>query len=69
MSTNQEINIFFSTLTASIVALVIIGWLVILEFTYFLDTGYTFKFSPDTDLDEKLTINVDITVAMPCSSM
>ncbi|XP_021945925.1 endoplasmic reticulum-Golgi intermediate compartment protein 2 [Folsomia candida] len=53
--------------TASIVALIIIAWLVIMEFSYFLDTGFTFKFSPDTDLDEKLTINIDLTVGMPCS--
>lgn len=53
---------------ASIVALVITIWLVVLEFRYFLDTGYNFRFSPDTDLDEKLTIHVDLTVAMPCSS-
>lgn len=39
-----------------------------MEFSYFLDTGFTFKFSPDTDLDEKLTINIDLTVGMPCSS-
>lgn len=54
--------------TASISALIIIVWLVILEFTYFWDPGVKFHFSPDTDLDTKLTINVDITVAMPCAS-
>lgn len=33
-----------------------------------MDSKFIFKFSPDTDFDEKLKINVDITVAMPCGS-
>ncbi|CAL8090377.1 unnamed protein product [Orchesella dallaii] len=53
--------------TASITAVVIIVWLTVLEFSYYFDPGYKFHFSPDTDLDTKLTINVDITVAMPCA--
>jgi hypothetical protein len=60
--------VFSSLITASVVALVIICWLVILEVSYFFDTGFKFYFSPDTDLDEKVRINVDITIAMPCSS-
>jgi len=36
------------------------------EFSYFLDPGYTFRFVPDADFTAKLTINVDITVGMPC---
>lgn len=54
--------------TASVAAVVMIVWLVVMELSYFLDPGVKFHFSPDTDLDTKLTINVDITVAMPCSS-
>lgn len=54
--------------TASITAVIIIVWLLVLEVSYFLDPGVKFHFSPDTDLDTKLTINVDITVAMPCAS-
>ena len=33
-----------------------------------MDTDYKFRFSPDTDIDSKLSITVDITVAMPCGS-
>ena len=40
----------------------------ILEIQAFLDTDYKFRFSPDTDIDSKLSITVDITVAMPCGS-
>jgi hypothetical protein len=28
--------------------------------------GFRFKFVPDTDYEAKLSINVDLTVAMPC---
>ncbi|CAG7837416.1 unnamed protein product [Allacma fusca] len=52
--------------SAFIVALVIIVWLMILEISAYLDTEYKFRFSPDTDIDSKLSINVDITVGMPC---
>ena len=36
------------------------------EVNYFLNPGFTFKFVPDTDYEGKLSINVDLTVAMPC---
>ena len=36
------------------------------EARYFLSPGYSFKFVPDADYEAKLTINVDLTVAMPC---
>ncbi len=36
------------------------------EISYFLDPGFRFRFTPDTDYLAKLSINVDITVAMPC---
>ena len=36
------------------------------EVNYFLNPGFTFKFLPDTDYEGKLSINVDLTVAMPC---
>lgn len=38
------------------------------EVKYYLNSKFIFKFSPDVYFDEKLKINVDITVAMPCHS-
>ena len=42
------------------------AWLIWSEARYFLNPGYTFKFVTDGDLEAKLSINVDLTVAMPC---
>lgn len=33
-----------------------------------MDSKLVFKFKPDTDMDTKLKIHIDITVATPCSS-
>lgn len=44
-------------------------WIIIAETMYFLDTDFVFKFVPDADFDDKLKINLDITVAMPCHSL
>lgn len=33
-----------------------------------MDSKLIFKFKPDTDMDTKLQIHIDITVATPCSS-
>jgi len=38
-----------------------------METNYWLDSRVHFKFEPDTDMDAKLTINLDVTVAMICS--
>lgn len=35
---------------------------------YFMESKLVFKFQPDTDMDTKLKINIDLTVAMPCRS-
>ncbi|XP_014296729.1 endoplasmic reticulum-Golgi intermediate compartment protein 2 [Microplitis demolitor] len=53
--------------TFSFITFVIISWLVISETRYFLNARLHFKFEPDTDVDDKLKINIDMTVAMPCS--
>lgn len=46
----------------------LIAYLAIAETRYFLDNRLQFKFEPDNDsIDDKLKINIDITVAMPCS--
>lgn len=54
--------------TVSVFSFAIIFWLIYSEIQYYMDSKFIFKFSPDTDFDEKLKINVDITVAMPCGS-
>lgn len=55
--------------TFSVITFFIIMWLVYSEVTYYLDSNLVFKFMPDTDMDEKLRINIDITVAMPCLNL
>lgn len=55
--------------TFSIITFFIILWLIYSEVTYYLDSNLVFKFMPDIDMDEKLRINIDITVAMPCSNI
>lgn len=55
--------------TLSVFSFAIIFWLIYSEIQYYMDSKFIFKFSPDTDFDEKLKINVDITVAMPCGTL
>ncbi|XP_044014075.1 endoplasmic reticulum-Golgi intermediate compartment protein 2 [Aphidius gifuensis] len=43
--------------------------LIVSESFYYLDTRLNFKFEPDTDIEAKLKINIDITVAMTCSQL
>lgn len=50
------------------ISFAIIFWLIYAEVKYYLDSRFVFKFSPDTDFDAKLKINVDLTIAMPCTS-
>lgn len=53
--------------SVSVISFLLIFWLVYSEVKYYLDSRFIFKFSPDTDFEAKLKINVDLTVAMPCS--
>lgn len=55
--------------TFSVITFFIIVWLVYSEVSYFLDSNLVFRFMPDIDMDEKLRINIDITIAMPCSNI
>ncbi|KAB0795474.1 hypothetical protein PPYR_12313 [Photinus pyralis] len=55
--------------TLSIVSFALIFWLAYSEINYYLNSKFVFKFSPDIDFDAKLKLNVDITVAMPCSNL
>ena len=52
--------------SVAVVTALLAAALVWSEARYFLSPGYNFKFVPDADYETKLTINVDITVAMPC---
>ncbi|KAK8386360.1 hypothetical protein O3P69_010790 [Scylla paramamosain] len=52
--------------TFSVLSLAVILWLMVMEMMYYLETSFTYTFIPDTKFSEKLKINVDITIAMPC---
>ncbi|XP_051165804.1 endoplasmic reticulum-Golgi intermediate compartment protein 2 isoform X2 [Leptopilina boulardi] len=52
--------------TFSVITFCIIVYLITAETWYFLDSKLKFKFVPDTEINTKLKINIDITVAMPC---
>lgn len=53
----------------SLISVLVILWLVKSEIVYFLDSRLEFKFEPDTQMNNKLSINIDITVAMNCRSI
>ncbi|XP_076264874.1 endoplasmic reticulum-Golgi intermediate compartment protein 2 [Rhynchophorus ferrugineus] len=55
--------------TFSLVSFLLMGWLIYSEITYYLNSKFVFKFSPDVQLEEKLKINIDLTVAMPCQNV
>ncbi|XP_041969920.1 endoplasmic reticulum-Golgi intermediate compartment protein 2 [Aricia agestis] len=55
--------------TFTVLTFLLIVWLVYSEVTYYLDSNLVFKFVPDTNYDWKVLINIDITVAMPCSNI
>ena len=50
----------------SILTLLIILVLVISEFFYYRGTEIQFKYSVDTDMDSRLLLTLDMTIAMPC---
>ncbi|RZF37424.1 hypothetical protein LSTR_LSTR011701 [Laodelphax striatellus] len=55
--------------TFTLITLTLITWLIYSEIRYYLDNRFIFKFSPDTDYDGKIKLNIDITVAMPCQNV
>lgn len=55
-------------IAVSVVTFVLVVSLLWSELGYFWNPGFRFKFTPDSDFESKLTINVDMTVAMPCDS-
>lgn len=52
--------------TISLFCVAIILVLVISEIRDFLDAGVKFHFTPDDELDSRMDLNVDMTIAMPC---
>lgn len=52
--------------TVSVISHMLMIWLIVMEAMYYMETKFTYTFTPDTAFTEKLKINVDITVAMPC---
>ncbi|KAG1657247.1 Endoplasmic reticulum-Golgi intermediate compartment protein 2 [Nymphon striatum] len=55
--------------TISIFCFILILILVISEINFFLKSNFKFNYGVDTDLDSKLKINVDMTIAMPCNAI
>ncbi|XP_046379689.2 endoplasmic reticulum-Golgi intermediate compartment protein 2-like isoform X2 [Haliotis cracherodii] len=53
----------------SIITFIIIAILVISEIKYYTDTELKFDYEVDTNVTGKIKINVDLTVAMKCSSI
>lgn len=54
--------------TVSVLSRALIIYLIYTETVYYLDSKLLFKFKPDTDMDTKLKIHIDVTIATPCSS-
>ncbi len=52
--------------TLSLLALLLIAFLVVSEFFYYRATELRYKYSVDTDLESKLLLRVDMTIGMPC---
>ncbi|GFX14753.1 endoplasmic reticulum-Golgi intermediate compartment protein 2 [Trichonephila clavipes] len=55
--------------TVSILSFIIIIMLVYTEIRYYSSSQLRFEYNVDHDIDSKLKINVDLTVAMPCSKI
>ncbi|XP_012258404.2 endoplasmic reticulum-Golgi intermediate compartment protein 2 [Athalia rosae] len=54
--------------TFSVLSFCLMVYVAFAETQYYLDSRLQFKFEPDNDsIDAKLKVNIDITVAMPCS--
>lgn len=55
--------------TVTVIAYILILWIIVHEVRYYFESHVDFKFMPDKDYDAKLRLNLDLTVAMPCSSI
>lgn len=52
----------------TVIAQLLIVWIIFYELGYYFESDVDFKFMPDTQYDAKLSLNLDIVVAMPCHS-
>lgn len=55
--------------TLSLLSRILVIYLIYKEVSYYYDASPVFKFKPDIDMDDKVQFHVDITVAMPCTSL
>lgn len=53
----------------SLISRLLIAYVVYVEFQYYLDSRLIFKFLPDDDMDTKIRVNLDLTVASPCHAI
>ena len=53
----------------SVVAITIIIFLIISEFFYFKDSHIRYEYSVDTDMESRIRLVFDVTVAMPCEHL
>jgi len=52
--------------SVSVITFILVVLLLHSEISYYFWPSYKFRFSSDADINSKLKLNVDITVAMPC---
>lgn len=55
--------------TVTVIAYLLIAWILVRETSYYLESNVDFKFMPDPECEAKLTLNIDIVVATPCHSV
>ncbi|XP_017491192.1 PREDICTED: endoplasmic reticulum-Golgi intermediate compartment protein 2 [Rhagoletis zephyria] len=55
--------------TLSLLSRLLIIYLIYKEVCYYREANLIYQFEPDIDMDDKVQMHVDITVAMPCSSL
>lgn len=53
----------------SVLSRLLIVFLMYKEITWYMSSNLAFKFKPDTTMDAKLKIHIDMTVATPCKSI
>lgn len=64
----QYDHIYGNLFAVSVLSRALIIYFVYREVMFYMDSRLVFKFKPDTDMDQKLKIHIDVTVATPCSS-
>lgn len=65
---NIQLNYLRNLFAVSVLSRAFIIYFIYREIMYYMDSRLVFKFKPDTDMDQKLKIHIDVTVATPCSS-